>query len=62
MVWAPARMVRDIPELAAEPHALAFWLAGRLPTSRLDWALPPDAPLPEAPQMFHVTTGRLTGV
>ncbi|MTH76485.1 dihydroneopterin aldolase [Paracoccus aestuariivivens] len=59
VVWAPARMVRDVLSLPPHPHALAIWLADRLGASRLDWALPEDQPLPEIPAMFHVTTGRM---
>lgn len=59
VVWAPARMTRDVPRLSPQPHALAIWLADKLGASRLDWALPEGQPLPELPAMFHVTTGRL---
>ncbi|WP_134678994.1 dihydroneopterin aldolase [Paracoccus ravus] len=59
VVWAPARMARDVPRLAAAPQALAIWLADKLEASRLDWALPEDQPLPELPALFHVTTGRI---
>lgn len=59
VVWAPARMVRDVAGLAAEPHALALWLAERLGASRLDWALPGDAALPVVPAGFPVPSGRL---
>ncbi|WP_347265650.1 dihydroneopterin aldolase [Paracoccus sp. (in: a-proteobacteria)] len=59
VVWAPARMVRHVAGLAADPHALALWLAERLGASRLDWALPEGAPLPVAPAGFAVPCGPL---
>lgn len=59
VVWAPARMVRDIAGLPPEPRALALWLADRLAASRLDWALPPGAALPQVPEGFAIPGGRL---
>jgi dihydroneopterin aldolase len=59
VVWAPARMVRDVAGLPPEPHALALWLAERLGASHLDWALPADAPDPAIPADFPVPTRRL---
>lgn len=59
VVWAPARMARDVPDLAPEPHALALWLAERLGASRLDWALPRGAATPEPPAGWAIPTGRL---
>ena len=59
VVWAPARMVRDVAGLAAEPQALALWLAQRLGATVLDWALPPDAPTPAAPADFPALIRRL---
>ncbi|MDQ7260403.1 dihydroneopterin aldolase [Paracoccus sp. PS-1] len=59
VVWAPARMVRDVAGLAPEPQALALWLAERLGASRLDWALPQDAAEPAVPAGFRIPTGRI---
>lgn len=59
VVWAPARMLRDVPGLAAEPHAAAIWLAERLGAIRLDWALPPGAEPPSLPGGFSIASGRL---
>lgn len=61
VVWAPARMLRDLPDIAPDPHMLAYWLAQRLAATRLDWALPKGQSVPPAPGMFHVVTGLLTG-
>lgn len=49
VVWAPSRMCADEPELRADPHDLAFWLAARLEATGLDWALPPGQQAPVAP-------------
>lgn len=35
VVWAPARMVADVPNVPAEPTELAFWLADKLDATRL---------------------------
>lgn len=59
VVWAPARMVRDVAGLPPEPNALAFWLADRLGAGQLDWALPSDAAMPTAPAAFRIPMGRL---
>ena len=59
VVWAPARMVRDVAGLPPEPHALALWLAERLGASQLDWALPKGAAMPATPADFAVPTRRL---
>ena len=59
VVWAPARMTRDVPNLPAQPVALALWLAEKLQASRLDWALPAGVATPELPAGFRVPTGRL---
>lgn len=59
VVWAPARMVRDVAGLPPEPHALAFWLADRLGAARLDWALAPETALPPAPAGFRIPSARL---
>jgi dihydroneopterin aldolase len=59
VVWAPARMVRDVAGLPPEPHALAFWLAERLAAERLDWALPEGAALPPVPAGFRIPGSRL---
>ncbi len=58
VVWAPARMARDVADLPPQPHALALWLAQRLGASRLDWALPDGADLPQVPALFPIPTGR----
>ncbi|MFC3527242.1 dihydroneopterin aldolase [Paracoccus mangrovi] len=60
VVWAPARMVRDVAGLAAEPQALALWLAQRLGASALDWALPDGVAAPAVPADFPVPTRRLS--
>lgn len=59
VVWAPARMLRDVPGLAAEPQAAAIWLAERLGASRLDWALPAGTEPPALPAGFAIASGRL---
>lgn len=59
VVWAPARMVRDVAGLAPDPQALALWLAERLGATRLDWALPAGAPDPAIPAEFPVPSRRL---
>lgn len=59
VVWAPARMVRDVAGLPPEPHALAIWLADRLDASSLDWALPDGADLPYIPAGFRIPSTRL---
>lgn len=59
VVWAPARMARDVAGLPPEPHALALWLADRLGASSLDWALPDGADLPLAPAGFRIPLTRL---
>lgn len=59
VVWAPARMLRDVAGLAAEPHAAAIWLAERLRATRLDWALPEGVDLPALPANFRIPSGRL---
>lgn len=59
VVWAPARMLRDVAGLAAEPQAAAIWLAERLGASRLDWALPAAAGTPVLPAQFRIPSGRL---
>ena len=59
VVWAPARMVRDVAGLPPDPQALALWLAERLGASQLDWALPASAPQPVVPADFPVPTRRL---
>lgn len=59
VVWAPARMLRDVAGLPPEPHLLAIWLAERLGASRLDWALPAGAAEPAVPANFRIAHGRL---
>ncbi len=59
VVWAPARMARDVPGLGAQPQELAFWLAAKLGASRLDWALPAGAAMPQPAATFTLPTGRL---
>lgn len=59
VVWAPARMARDVPDLAPEPMALALWLAQRLGATRLDWALRDGEAPPAPPAGFSIPTGRL---
>jgi dihydroneopterin aldolase len=59
VVWAPARMLRDVEGLAAEPQAAAIWLAGRLGAISLDWALPAGAAPPELPAGFDIVSARL---
>lgn len=59
VVWAPARMLRDVAGLAAEPQAAAIWLAERLGASRLDWALPEDVEPPALPANFRIPSACL---
>ena len=59
VVWAPARMARDVPDLAPEPMALALWLAQRLGATRLNWALRDGEAPPAPPAGFSIPTGRL---
>ena len=59
VVWAPARMAADADAVPASPAALAFWLAQRLGVARLDFALAPDAAMPDPPAGFRVPVGRL---
>ncbi|HWL55915.1 MAG TPA: dihydroneopterin aldolase, partial [Paracoccus sp. (in: a-proteobacteria)] len=59
VVWAPARMARDVAGLAPEPHALAVWLAARLQAERLDWALPEGAEMPDLPAGFSIASDRI---
>lgn len=54
VVWAPARMVADVPNVPADPHELAFWLADRLDAPFLLWALPAGQSPPVAPAAFRV--------
>lgn len=54
VVWAPSRMVRDVPGLAPDPHALTLWLAGRLQAQGLHWAMPMGASLPALPASFTI--------
>ncbi|MDS9467179.1 dihydroneopterin aldolase [Paracoccus sp. MBLB3053] len=58
VVWAPARMVRDIATVAACSTDLAFWLADRLHAERLEWSLADGVALPQAPQGFTIPTDR----
>ncbi len=53
VVWAPARMAADVPELAADPLALSFWLAARMNAQALIVALPADHALPVPPAGFR---------
>ena len=59
VVWAPARMTRDVAGLPPDPQALALWLAERLGASALDWALPEGAAMPAIPAAFPVPVRRL---
>ncbi|CQR87111.1 dihydroneopterin aldolase [Paracoccus aminovorans] len=59
VVWAPARMLRDVAGLAAEPQAAAIWLAERLGASHLDWALPEGVEPPALPANFRIPSARL---
>ncbi|SMO37558.1 dihydroneopterin aldolase [Paracoccus laeviglucosivorans] len=59
VVWAPARMARDVPGLPPQPHALALWLADRLEATRLDWAMPKGTALPAIPAGFRIPVGRV---
>lgn len=61
VVWAPARMAVDVPDLPADPVALAFWIAQRLGAARLDLALPPGVPLPAPLADFRGTVARAGG-
>lgn len=61
VVWAPARMIGDVPNVPADPAELAFWLADRLDALRLDWALPPGRQPPAAPAGFRVPSGPAPG-
>lgn len=54
VVWAPARLAADIPEISADSLHLAGWLADRLGAGSVLLALPDDAPLPESPAGFPV--------
>lgn len=59
VVWAPARLAVDAPDVAPEPPALALWLAGRLSADRLDFAT--AAPFPTGPAAGALTLGRIAG-
>lgn len=49
VIWAPARMVADVPDTPADPLALTFWLARRLDAARIDLALPAGRAVPDPP-------------
>ena len=59
VVWAPARMAADVPNLPADPGILALWLAMRTDALRVDLALPEGRALPEPPAGFRVPVTRL---
>ena len=59
VVWAPARMCFDAPEAGDSDDTLAFWLAGRLGASGVDFAIPEGQPLPVAPGGPPLPVGRL---
>lgn len=59
VVWAPARLVADIPEAGAVDPTLAFWLAGRIGAYRIDFVLSDTDHLPSLPPGLTVTLGRL---
>ena len=61
VVWAPARMAADVPNLPADPAVLALWLADRLDAIRVDLALPAGRALPDAPTGFRIPVARLEG-
>lgn len=52
VVWAPSRMVGDLPNVPAEPIELAFWLADQLNATSLDLALSGDQP--SVPRNFRI--------
>lgn len=58
VVWAPARMIADVPNVPAAPRELAWWLADRLDARGLIWALPEGTALPAAPAGFRVPSTR----
>ncbi len=61
VVWAPARLAADIPEIEADPVHLAGWLANRLGAEAVLVTLPDDTPLPEPPAGFPVPLRRASG-
>lgn len=57
VIWAPTRLAADALAAGDTADSLALWLAGRLGAHHVDFALPPQVPLPEAPD--GVTVARL---
>lgn len=54
VIWAPARMIADVPNVPPDPRELAFWLADRMEAAEIRWAMPEGAPLPKAPAGFRI--------
>lgn len=61
VVWAPARMIADTPNVPADPHELTFWLADRLDAEAILWAMPEGIPHPPAPAGFRIPSDRAPG-
>lgn len=59
VVWAPARMAIDQPDMGAGPLELGCWLAAVLGAPRLLLALSPEIPMPTPPQGCLVRLERL---
>lgn len=57
VVWAPARLAVEAPDVAPEGAALALWLAPRLAADRIDIA----GPLPALPPDLAVPVERIRG-
>lgn len=60
VVWAPTRLAADDAKAGETPETLAFWLAGRLQATRIDFVLAPDAGLPVPPQEVAAAIGRIS--
>ena len=59
VVWAPARLGVEAPDVAPDGASLAFWLAPRLSATRVDFAGTAQPPAP--PPGFRIPLGRIGG-
>lgn len=59
VVWAPARLAASDAGAGQSPVQLGLWLAGRIGAARVDFALPPEAPLPALPEGLDLPVGRV---